>query len=242
MNPSRSPDLLLKPGETLDGVLDGSIRIIQSSRGYRFSIDALLLSEFVTVKEGDTVIDLGTGCGVILLLLIKTRAIGRGIGLEIQSELASQARRNALFNQTTDRMDVILADIRNLPLAAGIADVVVCNPPYRSKTSGRINPDPQRAIARHEMLVDLDDIISASAYLLAKKGRAAFIYAAPRLTDLLLCLRRHRLEPKRIQPVHPSPSSAAKLVMVEAASGSRPGLTFLPPVVGQGRFSIAKPS
>lgn len=231
----------MKPGETLDGVLDGNIRVIQSSRGYRFSVDALLLSEFVSVKKGDTVVDLGTGCGIILLLLLKTKAIGRAVGLEIQPELASQARRNALLNQMEDKMDIILADIRNPPLVPGIADVVVCNPPYRPKTSGRINPDPQRAIARHEMLVDLDGITEASAFLLRKRGRAAFIYSAPRLAELMSSLRRRGLEPKRIQPVHPSPSSPAKLVMVEAAPGSRPGLNLLPPVIGQGRFSIEEP-
>lgn len=238
MKQSGSPSGLLRPCETQDGLLDGSIQLIQSARGYRFSIDALLLSEFATVREGETVVDLGTGCGVILLMLLKTRNIRRGIGIEIQPELASQASRNALLNQRADKMDVLVADLRQLPLRSGIADVVVCNPPYRSKASGRINPDPQRAIARHEMLVTMEDITAACAHLLRKKGRAAFIYSAGRLADLIMSLRRHRLEPKRIQQVHPSPSSGAKLVLLEATAGARPGLAVLPPIIGQGRFSI----
>ena len=222
----------------MDCLLDGRLSVIQSTRGYRFSVDPLLLSEFVTTRPGDVVVDLGTGCGIILLILLYTRNINRAFGLEIQEELAGQAARNAAINRFKDRMHVIMGDLRQIKMKKGWADVVVCNPPYRPRMSGRINPDLRRAIARHEMMASLEDILRASAHLLGKKGRVALIYSASRLGDLLSTMKRHNLEPKRLQLIHPSSFSDAKLAMVEALFAGKPGLTVMPPIISQGRFSI----
>ncbi len=224
--------------ERIDPMLDGSLMVIQSRRGYRFSIDALLLSDFALTRPGDVVVDLGTGCGIILLLLLRKREIGHAYGIEIQRELASQAIRNAVLNGLSEKMQIVLGDLKHTPMKQGAADVVVCNPPYRSKSSGRINPDPVRAVARHETLVSLEDILEASAYLLRKGGRAIIIYPSVRLAELISGFRRHHLEPKRLQMIHPSVSSPAKLSMVEAVSWGRPSLTVLAPIIGQGRFAI----
>lgn len=231
------PDLF--PGESVDQFLDGRLQIIQSRDGYRFSIDAILLSEFVSIRTGDVVIDLGTGCGIVPLILLLTRPVSHAVGLEIQEELAFQAVRNVLLNRMGQKIDIVRGDIRYPPMAGASADVVVCNPPYRKNKSGRINPNPQRAIARHELLASIDDILRTAGYLLKKKGRFTLIYPAVRLADILIRLRQFNLEPKRIQLNYPNIDSDAKLVLIEATQGGRPGLEVLPPLLGQGNFSIA---
>jgi len=159
--------------------------------------------------------------------------------LEIQKELASQAMRNAVLNGFGDKMGIILGDIRFPPMADETADVVICNPPYRKVRSGRLNPDPRRAVARHEILASIDDILHAARSLLRKKGRLALIYPSVRLTDLFVRLRRFNLEPKLVRLNYPDLKSGAKLALIEASLGGRPGLDVLPPLLGQGDFSIS---
>lgn len=222
----------------MDHFLEGRLRLIQSEEGYRFSIDAILLSGFATVREGDVVVDLGTGCGIILLCLLVTRPVGRACGLEIQEELVSQAKRNALLNGFGDSMQVVRGDIRNPPITPGSAHLVVCNPPYRKVRSGRLNPDPRKAVARHEILASIDDVLKAGRGILRKRGRMALVYPAVRLTDILARLRRFGLEPKRIRLNYPDLRTGAKLVLIEGCLGGRPGIEVLPPLLGQGDFSI----
>ncbi len=231
--------ILPRADETMDEFMGGKIRLIQSKWGYRFSVDAVLLSEFVSTRKGDVVVDLGTGCGIILLILLLTRPIRHAVGVEIQADLAEQARRNALLNGYGQRVSVMVGDIRALPLPSQWADAVVCNPPYRPVASGRINPDRQRAIARHEILLSLEDILKASHRILRPGGRLALIYPSGRLAELLARMRIRGLEPKRIRLIHPDPEAEAKLVLVEASSGGRKGLKVLPPLFDQGDFSIA---
>ncbi len=228
----------IRPDECIDQFLEGRLKLIQSRDGYRFSIDAVLLSEFVTIRPEDVVIDIGTGCGVILLILLLTKPAGYAFGLEIQEALASQARRNAVLNGFEDKMGIILGDIKNPPLAKQIADVVICNPPYRNAESGRINPDQRRAIARHEILASIDDILRAAGNLLRKKGRLAMIYPSVRLVDILLRMRRFDLEPKKVRINYPGLQSGARLALIEAVLGGKPGLEICPPLIGQGNFSI----
>jgi tRNA1Val (adenine37-N6)-methyltransferase len=238
MKSSRSHEVNLRPGETLDDFLDGRLRLIQSARGYRFSIDAVLLARFVTVKPGEVVVDLGAGCGIISLLLLLEKPVAYAIALEIQKNLADQAVRNAALNGLTDRMGVLLADLRQVPLRKPVADVVVCNPPFRRPGSGRVNPDFQRAIARHEIMASLNDILSAASAVLKPKGRLALIYPAGRLVDLLVRMKAFDVEPKRMQVVYPSMEEESKLVLVEGARGGKGGVKILPPLMDQGEFSI----
>lgn len=220
--------------------MEGRLRLIQSRKGYRSSIDAILLSEFVSIKKDDIIADLGTGCGIILLLIHSTRPVKYAVGLEIQPALAGQTARNIKLNSFSHKMDVILGDIRHPPLALSSVDVVVCNPPYRKKLSGRINPNNERAIARHEILASLKDIIETAGMLLRKGGRLAMIYPAERLADLISRMKQFDLEPKRIRVIYPGIEAEAKLVMVEATLGGRPGLKILPPLLDQGEHSISK--
>lgn len=233
MRSFRSHSLKLQPGEELDYFLDGRLRIIQSKHGYRFSVDAVLLADFVTVRKGDTVVDLGTGCGVILLILLYKKKLSRAIGLEIQKVLAYQAYRNAIINGFEDKMWIIIGDIKKAPISPGIADVVVCNPPYRKKGSGRINPDPCKAIARHELLISLDDIILSAKQLLRKKGRLALIYPAERMGEVMVKMKKYGFEPKRVQIAYPTVSTRASLFLIEAYLNAKPGLVIEPPIIDQ---------
>jgi len=230
--------MLLTEAEHIDTVLDGQLKIIQSRHGYRFSVDALLLADFVSITPGDVVVDLGAGCGIISLFLAKKGRAGSIVGLEIQEELASQAKRNAVLNGFEGCITVLRGDLRALPMAPRCADVVVCNPPYRTGRSGRINPDPGKAVARHEIAMSLLDILAAAKTLLISGGKLALIYPANRLTEAFYRMRSRDLEPKRLQIIYPDPGSHAKLAMIEGRLGGKSGLRILSPIFGQGRFSI----
>jgi len=238
MKQSRPHDIEPLPDESIDDFMDGRLRLIQSRTGYRFSIDAVLLSEFVTVKQDDIVVDLGAGCGIIPLILLSKKPVKHAYGLEIQWGLAYQTSRNAALNGFSDRMSVIMGDIKNPPLTASCADVVVCNPPYRRKDSGRINTDRERAIARHEILASLDDILNTARGMLKPKGRLAMIYPVERLNDLMIRMRTLDMEPKRLRIIYPGMNSDAKLAMIEAFLGGKAGLKVLPPLLDQGDYSI----
>jgi tRNA1Val (adenine37-N6)-methyltransferase len=232
------PEIVPGQDERIDSFMEGRLRLIQSRTGYRSSVDAILLAEFVTVKKGEIVADLGTGCGIIPLLLHLTRPIRYAVGLEIQPGLADQTARNIKLNSLDKRMNVILGDIRHPPMKSSSVDVVVCNPPYREKTRGRINHDNERAIARHEILASLKDILTTASLLLKVKGRLAMIYPAERLAVLTAGMKEAGLEPKRVRVIYPGMESDAKLVMVEATLGGRPGLKILPPLLDQGKYSV----
>ncbi len=222
--------------ETLDEILDGRLKIIQPRHGYRFSVDALFLADFVQIRPNDLVVDLGTGCGIIPLACIAKGKGGFFLGIEIQWELALGCHKNISINRHEDRFFVVQGDIRQVPIRANVADVVVCNPPYLKAGQGRLSPEPQRAIARQEVLVDLEGVISCAKYILRSKGRLAVIYPASGIVRLMLTMRRHGLEPKRIRFQHPRQDRKAKLVMVEAIVGARPGLIVEPPIYLQGEY------
>jgi tRNA1Val (adenine37-N6)-methyltransferase len=235
-------DVPLRPGESKDVFMEGRLQLIQSAKGYRFSIDAVLLSQFVSTRPGDLVVDLGAGCGVIALMLLRTRDVRRVVCVEIQPALAEQAFRNAALNGLAGGMSVILGDIRHPPLSGAIADVVVCNPPYRPARSGRTNPHPQKAIARHELMASLNDVLSAAGRLLKPKGRIAMVYPAVRLAELLVKMRSFDFEPKKMRINYPHMEGEAKLVFIEAIRGGKGGLKILPPLLDQGDFSISTSS
>jgi tRNA1Val (adenine37-N6)-methyltransferase len=230
--------VLVNEHEAIDTFLNGELRIIQSRHGYRFSVDALLLAEFVSTKRQDIVVDLGAGCGIISLILALKGEVGFVYGVELQEELASQAKRNTALNELEDKIAIIRADLGDLPLAPRIAHMVVCNPPYRKSKSGRINPDWCKAIARHEIATKVDDILHSGRSLLKPGGRLALIYPANRLAEIFGKMRCHDLEPKQLQLIFPDSTSCAKLAMIEARLQGKSGLRVLPPILGQGRFSI----
>ena len=227
----------MKANETIDSFLNGTLQIIQSRQGYRFSVDALLLAEFVSVRSEDVVVDLGAGCGIISLVLAVKRKVGFIVGLELQDELASQAQRNIVLNKLEKKIAIIRGDLRHPPMGPAFAHLVVCNPPYRPQKSGRINPDFSKAIARHELSTKIDDILAAGKALLKEGGRLALIYPANRLAEIFTKMRIQDIEPKRLQIVFPNSYSHAKLAMIEGRLRGKSGLKILPPLFGQGQYS-----
>ena len=218
--------------ETLDTYLDGRIEIIQQRRGYRFSIDAVLLSQFVKLRRNEKVVDLGTGCGILPLLLSHTTKAVSFVGVEVQKGLADLATRNVRLNQLESRIAILHQDFRSLQktFPPGAFDVVLSNPPYRRHLSGRTNPSGEKAIARHEIKGTLDDLISIASYLLPPKGRCYLIYPATRAVDLFATLRGRNVEPKRVRWVHPYADEEAHLILVEALKTSGVELKTLPPL------------
>jgi len=228
----------MKANETIDSFLNGKLQIIQSRQGYRFSVDALLLAEFVSVRSEDVVVDLGAGCGIISLFLAVKGKAGFIVGIELQEELASQAQRNIVLNKLEKKIAIIRGDLRHLPIGPAFAHIVVCNPPYRRQKSGRINPDFIKATARHELSTKVDDILFAGKALLKPGGRLALIYPANRLAEIFAKMRIQDIEPKRLQIVFPNSYSHAKLAMIEGRLRGKSGIKILPPLFGQGRFSV----
>jgi tRNA1Val (adenine37-N6)-methyltransferase len=217
---------------TTDTFFRGRIRIKQYRYGYRFSIDAVLLAHHTRLHAGDRVVDLGTGCCIIPLILAYRYPDIKVYGVEIQDELARLAVFNVQENGMDSRISVLCEDLKTLTpdIISGPVDVVVSNPPYRKAQSGRINPDQQRAVARHEIKVTLHDIVEASRRLLHTSGRFVTIYPAERTADVLIQMRSVRIEPKFIRMIHSGPSTDAKLVLVEGIKGGQPGIKIAPPL------------
>lgn len=234
--PPREKDMapfLLSPDETLDSFFNGKLKILQKREGYRFSIDAVLLSQFVNIRRNEKAIDLGTGCGILPLILSQTTNGCSIVGVEIQKELVECAVKNVILNRLEDRIYILRRDFRKLKasFSPGSFDVVLSNPPYRKYRTGRINPSLQKAIARHEIKGTLNDLASIASYLLPHKGRFYLIFPASRTADLLVTLRRKSLEPKRFQLVYPRTEESAKFILIESVKSSGVELNVMPPLI-----------
>lgn len=225
-------DRLLRAGETLDELRPGGLTIIQKSDGYRFSLDPVLLCAFASIEEGDTVADLGAGSGVIPLILAARTAAEHIFGVEIQPELADRARRSVLLNSLENKVTILEGDLRALPksLAPQSFDVVLSNPPYRRRGTGRMAPVAERAVARHELSGGLEDFLRAAAFLLRHGGRFYIVYLAERLAELLALMRQVRIEPQRLRCVHSRMGEEARMVLVEGRKGGGEGLSIKPPL------------
>jgi tRNA1Val (adenine37-N6)-methyltransferase len=220
-------------GITTDTFFHGKLIVAQHQEGYRFSIDAVLLSHYAEPNPNARVLDLGTGCGIVALILAYRFPSIEIFGVELQSELARMAEFNVHQNEMQARINIIQADltkpyIANLP---GLFDMVVCNPPFRKSNSGRINPNRQKALARHEITVTLSDILGAAERFLRPKGCFVAVYTAERLMDLLASMRKAGIEPKRMRMIHSRANSAGNLVLMKGSKGGRPGLKVGPPMI-----------
>jgi tRNA1Val (adenine37-N6)-methyltransferase len=218
--------------ESLDTLFGGRLKILQKKKGYRFSIDALLLAHFVEPDRKDRVIDLGTGCGIIPLVLAFRKKVGRIIGVEIQPSLADLAKRNAALNQLSSRIQILEKDLKSLAKKGWVGefDLVLSNPPYRKVGSGRINPHQEKALARHEIKTSLEDVLKTASDLLKEKGRLAVIYPSSRAADLFRGMNKFHLEPKRLQLVHSRKRDEGRLMLVEAFKGGQAQVKVLPPL------------
>jgi tRNA1Val (adenine37-N6)-methyltransferase len=227
---------------TLDTFFNGQIKVKQSRAGYRFSIDAVLLASHVAPQPDDIIVDLGTGCGIIPLILGFHYPRVRIYGIEVQKELVDLARENVRENRMANRIDILLEDMKDTrpPTISEPVDIVMSNPPYRKATSGRINPNRQRANARHELSITLPEVAQTAGRLLHKSGRFVMIYIAERMVDAVNQMRSNGIEPKFIRTIHSTASSEAKLVLLEGRKGGRPGATIASPLViyqSDGRYT-----
>lgn len=226
-------NLLPSADETLDPLFNGKLQIIQKRKGYRFSVDPILLSQFVRIRRNERVIDLGTGCAILPLLLSRIANARSFVGVEIQKPLIECAEKNVALNHLEDRISILKQDFRELRriFPPGSFDVVISNPPYRKYRAGRINPSTEKAIARHEVKGKLEDLISIASYLVPPKGRCYLIFPAPRTVDLFVALRNGKLEPKRIQLVYPRTGEGAKFILTESLKASGVELKIMPPLI-----------
>lgn len=220
-------------GEQIDDLQRNGYRIIQKTKGFCFGMDAVLLSGFARVKEGEQVLDLGTGTGIIPILL-EAKTDGKHFtGLEIQADVADMAARSVKLNQLEDKVSIVKGDIKEASRLFGKAsfDVVTSNPPYINDAHGLKNPKLAKAIARHEVMCTLEDVAREASFLLKPGGRFFLVHRPHRLVEIIRTLEKFKLEPKRLKMVHPFIHKEASMVMVEALRGARPMIKAEAPLI-----------
>lgn len=226
-----SLEIHVREDEKLDELFDGRLRIIQKKEGYRFSIDAILLAHFASHVSADSIIDLGTGSGIVPLILAKRTSAPTIVGVEVQEAMADMAERTIMLNGFADRVSILHEDLRSLcsRFDASSFDLVVSNPPYYPVEEGRINPDEEKAIARHEIMAKVEDVIGISHYLVRPSGLVVIIFPARRMVDLLFKLRESGLEPKLLQIIYSHKHDEGKLVIVESVKRGNPEIEIKRP-------------
>ena len=223
---------LVKCGERVDDLQNGYF-VIQDPKKFCFGMDAVLLSGFARVKKGETALDMGTGTGIIPILLSQRTEGKHFTGLEIQAECAEMADRSVKYNCLEDRIQIVEGDIKEAAGIFGAAsfDVVTCNPPYMIGQHGLTNPHMPKAIARHEILCTFDDVANQAARVLKDRGRFYLVHRPFRLVELMAALTKYKLEPKRLQLVYPYIDKEPNMVLIEACKGGNSRIQIERPLV-----------
>jgi len=218
---------------TRDTFFNGKVTVKQERVGYRFSIDAVILAHHVRPRPGERVVDLGTGCGIVPLIVAYHHPATHMFGIEIQKELADIADDNVRENGMQETVRIVHRDMQTIQPAMfqGPVDIVLSNPPFHKAASGRINPNRQRAVARHEIRVTLLDVVKAAGDILKTAGLFVLVYTSERLPELVQHMRACRIEPKNVRFIHSRRDSESKLMMMEGIKQGRPGLKVGPPIV-----------
>ena len=224
---------LLRENERIDDLQRNGYRIIQDPERFCFGMDAVLLSGFAAVKDGARVLDLGTGTGIIPILLSAKTGAAHLIGLEIQEDSADMAGRSVALNGLEEKIDVVTGDIKEAGriFDAASFDVITCNPPYMIGRHGLKNPEDAKAIARHEILCTLEDVVEQTAKLLKPGGKFFLVHRPFRLAEIMVTLKKYKLEPKRMQLVYPFVDKEPTMVLLEAARDGRPRMTVEKPLI-----------
>jgi tRNA1Val (adenine37-N6)-methyltransferase len=222
--------------ETLDKLSGYDLRLVQPRHGYRFSVDPLLLADFAGVRRGEQVADLGTGCGVVALLLARLEESCTVTGVEFQQAMAQIAARNVLLNDLAARVDIVSHDVISLRARFPVDsfDLVVSNPPYRRPGTGKVSPRAGRDDARHETSATLADFLAAAKYLVKPSGRICFIYHTCRLAELMAQAALQKLGVLRLRMVHGNSSAPARMFLVELVKGRVGELRVEPPLMVRG--------
>jgi len=218
--------------ETIDTLFNDSLQLVQAASGYRFSLDPILLADFVCTDGCFNALDLGAGCGILSLLLARKHPFLSITGWEFQAQMVERAGRSVLLNGFSETVTIVEADVRCFRklVKAGQVDLVATNPPYRLPGNGRISPGDERAAARHELNGGLAEFLAAASWAIKNRGRFAIVYLAERLSELLVGMTAVGIEPKRLRMVHPRPLESARMVLVEGVKGGKPGLKIEPPL------------
>lgn len=223
---------LVKDGETLDDLQLKDICIIQKREGFRFGIDAVLLANFANVKKKHKVMDLCTGTGIVPFIIKGKKEPEKIVGLEIQNKFVEMANRSIKINGFNDTMEFLHGDLKDKELLKSIGrfDVVTVNPPYKLEKSGIVNPNDKYAIARHEVMCNLDNVIEACRIVLKDNGRLYMVHRPERLADIFCIMRKYKIEPKRVQMVHPNTKKPANILLVEGQRDGGAYLKWEPPI------------
>lgn len=224
---------LLKENERIDDLQRNGYRIIQDPERFCFGMDAVLLSGFASVKDGARVLDLGTGTGIIPILLAAKTGAAHLTGLEVQADSADMAGRSVALNGLEEKIDIVMGDIKEAGriFDAASFDVITCNPPYMIGRHGLKNPEDAKAIARHEILCTFQDVAEQTAKLLKPGGKFFLVHRPFRLAEIMVTLKKYKLEPKRMQLVYPFVDKEPNMVLLEAARGGRPRMTVEKPLI-----------
>ena len=219
--------------ERIDDLQRGGLRVIQRADAFRFGTDAVLLADFAAPRRHDRVCDLGTGTGIIPLLLYARENTISADAVEIQPDMADMAARSMAMNGLNEKIRVLPGDLRSIRTLLPHAryDLVTCNPPYGKAGGTLLNPDASKRLARHEESCAIEDVACAAAWLLQNGGRLCCVFPAARMIELSDAMRKYRMAPKRIRMVHSRVEKAAHLCLMEGMLDARPGLIIEPPLV-----------
>lgn len=229
-------NILLKDDERIDDLQLQGMKIIQNEKGFCFGIDSVLISDFAKeIKQGEKCVDLGTGTGIITILLCAKTKLSEIIGIEIQKDVAEMAQRSIILNQLENRAKIINIDIKEILMERSILkkaffDSVVMNPPYKKVETGKVNENEKLMISRHEITANLSEFIKTASYLLKDKGALYMVHRPERLADIIECLRKEKIEPKRIRFVYPRENKEPNLVLIKAVKNAKPFLKIEKPL------------
>lgn len=224
--------MIVLDDERVDDLQYKGLCIIQKKKGFCFGMDAVLLSHFVDARKGDSVLDLGTGTGIIPILIAGHTLAERIVGVEIQEDIADMAKRSIVMNELDARVTILNEDLKNTDrvLCQNSFDVVVTNPPYIKANGGLKNERDTKAISRHEILCTLDDVVRVSEKMLKHGGRFCMVNRPNRLVDIMITMRKYHIEPKIMRMVHPRVGSDANLVLVMGKKGAKSELRVMDPL------------
>ena len=233
MNNSDYDKALLKDGERIDDLQRNGLKIIQNKEKFCFGIDAVLLSDFAEVRKNEKLLDIGTGTGIIRILLTAKSEGLHFTGLEIQEESADMAQRSVTMNNLNEKVDIVTGDIKCALnyFERESFNVITSNPPYMIESAGEGNEDEPKTIARHEVKCTLDDVIREGSKLLKVNGRFYIVHRPFRLVEIFETFRKYHLEPKRMRMVHPFIDKEPNMVLIEAMKGAKPRLKVEKPLI-----------
>lgn len=223
----------LSEGERIDDLQFRGLKIIQNEEHFCFGLDAVLLARFSAPKNDDIIMDLGTGTGIIPIMVSGLCSSKKIVGIEIQQCMAELAKRSIALNDLQDRVDIVNDDIKNISSLykqAGFS-LVISNPPYIKAGSGIVNGYSQKAVSRHEVMCTLDDVARAAGYLLGERGRFTLVHKPERMIECFDAMRKYSIEPKKAQLIYPKSDKAPSAVLIEGVKGAKEGVRFLRPII-----------